>query len=181
MRKQCWLIASLFAVACAGGTAPPRSTPASAGSRAAERERVGPPSEYAAARASTDGERQARLERRFARSPALAVLNGRASYYGDALAGHATASGEPYDPRAFTAAARHLPFGTVLRVVRMPHGPAVYVRVNDRGPFGSRGRILDVSHAAAEKLGMLRAGVVRVRAEVVHYGRRRRRAARHHH
>jgi len=73
-----------------------------------------------------------------------------------------------------------LPFGTVLRVTRTDNGQSVYVRVTDRGPYGPRGRILDLSRAAAERLGMLRAGVVKVKAEVVEYGvarkaRRRRR------
>ena len=86
------------------------------------------------------------------------------------LAGRATASGTPYEPRAFTAAHRKLPFGSVLRVKRQDNGQVVYVRVNDRGPYGGRGRILDLSRAAAEQLDMLRAGVVKVRVEVVDYG-----------
>jgi rare lipoprotein A len=65
----------------------------------------------------------------------------------------ATASGTPYDPRAFSAASRTLPFGTVLRVQRPDTGAAVIVRVNDRGPFRA-GRIIDLSHAAAREIGM---------------------------
>jgi rare lipoprotein A len=72
-----------------------------------------------------------------------------------------------------------LPFGTVLRVTRVPGGPSVYVRVTDRGPYGPRGRILDLSRASAERLGMMRAGVAKLKVEVVEYGppkpRRRRR------
>lgn len=92
---------------------------------------------------------------------------GEASYYSDSLAGRSTASGEPYDPTRFTAAHRKLPFGTVLRVVRVDDGRSVYVKVNDRGPFGKRNRILDLSRSAAETLGMMRAGVTQIRLEVV--------------
>jgi rare lipoprotein A len=97
------------------------------------------------------------------------VQHGRASYYGDSLAGHKTASGERYDPRAFTAAHRSLAFGTVIRVIRADTGAFVLVRVTDRGPF-VRGRILDLSRAAAAKIRMLRSGVVDVKLEVVRYG-----------
>lgn len=110
------------------------------------------------------------LAMRFQSSPALATLQGEASYYGDGLAGHKTASGEPYRPSAFTAAHRKLPLGTVLRISRTDGSHTVYVRVNDRGPYGSKRRILDLSRAAAEELGMLRAGIAQVRAEVVAYG-----------
>lgn len=110
---------------------------------------------------------QRELEQRFARERALATLLGEASYYSDALAGRRTASGEPYDPRRFTAAHRSLPFGTVLRVRRKDTGKIVYVRVNDRGPFGKRRRILDLSKAAAEHLDMLRRGIADVRIEIV--------------
>ena len=114
-----------------------------------------------------------RLATQFQSAAPLATLEGEASYYGDSLAGHATASGEPYLSRAFTAAHRHLPLGTILRVTRRDGTRSVYVRVNDRGPYGSSRRILDLSRAAAEQLGMLRAGVLEVRAEVVVYGKKR--------
>ncbi|HEX2735011.1 MAG TPA: septal ring lytic transglycosylase RlpA family protein [Polyangiaceae bacterium] len=95
------------------------------------------------------------------------VLKGKATYYGDSLAGHKTANGDVYDPGAFTAAHRTLPFNTVVRVVRLDTQRYVYVRINDRGPFGSADRIIDLSRIAAERLGMLRAGVVKVRVEVL--------------
>ena len=99
------------------------------------------------------------------------VLEGRASYYSDALAGRSTASGEPYDPSQLTAASRDLPFGTRVRVTRLSGAGeamgSVVVRVNDRGPFGDRSRILDLSRAAAERLDMIRAGVITIRAEVL--------------
>ena len=73
-----------------------------------------------------------------------------------------TANGERYNRRALTAAHRDMPFGTRVVVTRLDDGRAVTVRINDRGPF-VRGRIIDLSHAAAKKLGMLRLGVVKVR------------------
>ncbi len=110
---------------------------------------------------------------RFQAAPALSTLEGEASYYSDRLSGHKTASGEPYRPRALTAAHRSLPLGTVLRVTRRDGKRSVIVRINDRGPFGSSNRILDLSRAAFERLGTLRAGVLEVRAEVVAYGQKR--------
>ena len=110
------------------------------------------------------------LRARYSGWPAVEVHHGKAVYYSDALAGRSTASGERYDPRAFTAASRSLPFGTVLRVVRHSDGRDVYVRVNDRGPFGDDARIVDLSGAAADTLDMRRAGVVDVTVEVVALG-----------
>jgi rare lipoprotein A len=110
------------------------------------------------------------LAQRYGRARALAVLQGSGSYYADKFAGRPTASGAPYEPNGFTAAHRTLPFGTVLRVTRLGGGQQVYVRVTDRGPYGPRGRILDLSRAAAAQLGMLRAGVAKLQVEVVEYG-----------
>jgi len=81
-----------------------------------------------------------------------------ASHYG-AESGSRTANGEPFDGTSMTAAHRTLPFGTKLRVTYQ--GRTVVVRINDRGPY-VRGRSLDLSTAAARKLGMLKAGVARV-------------------
>lgn len=95
--------------------------------------------------------------------PAKAYLEeGLASYYGPGLAGRPTASGEKFNPKAFTAAHRKLPFGACLRVVNMENGRSVEVRVNDRGPF-VQGRVVDVSTAAAKQLGMTEKGLARVR------------------
>lgn len=99
------------------------------------------------------------------------VQRGRVSYYHDSLAGNCTASGESYDPEAHTAASRTLPLGTIVRVVRLDNGQSVMVRINDRGPQRKR-RILDLSRGAAESLDMIEKGVVRVRVEVLRYGRR---------
>jgi rare lipoprotein A len=110
---------------------------------------------------------EAPLRARYANAAALQVQRGKATYYSDALAGRSTASGEPYDPRAFTAAHRKLPFGSVVRVTVEATGANVYVRINDRGPFAGHGRIIDVSRAAAEELGLIRPGVLDVRVEVL--------------
>jgi len=97
------------------------------------------------------------------------VQQGLATFYHDSLAGNSTASGEPYDPEQLSAAHRTLPFGTRLRVTRTDVAPPVVscVTVNDRGPFGGRGRILDVSRRAAERLKMISRGVVPVRIDVL--------------
>jgi rare lipoprotein A len=108
---------------------------------------------------------------RFSAARPVVVLAGKASYYHDSLAGNHTANGEIYDPGRLTAASRDLPFGSVVRVIRLDTGAHVIVRVNDRGPFGNRKRILDLSRAAARELGMLSRGVVDVRAEVLELGK----------
>src|SRR3546814_11685826 len=84
-----------------------------------------------------------------------------ASYYGDELAGNRTASGERFDPDELTAAHRTLAFGSRVRVTNLANGKSVIVRINDRGPF-SRGRVIDVSDAAAREIDMRRSGVARV-------------------
>lgn len=114
-----------------------------------------------------------KLAERFGKTRALSVQQGSASYYGDSFAGRPTASGSAYEPSGFTAAHRTLPFGTVLRVTRRDGGQTVYVTVTDRGPYGPRGRIVDLSRAAAERLSMLRAGVVKIKLEVVELGPRK--------
>lgn len=91
---------------------------------------------------------------------------GLATYYADSLAGNKTASGERYDPSALTAAHRTLPFGTVVDVARND-GRSVRVRINDRGPFAGKKRVIDLSRKAAEEIGMIRDGVVSVTITVV--------------
>src|SRR5581483_2190751 len=82
---------------------------------------------------------------------------GRASWYGRQHQRRPTASGEPYDMRALTCAHRTLPLGTRVLVTNLDNGRSVELRVNDRGPFVD-GRILDLSYAAAERLGAVGAG-----------------------
>lgn len=94
---------------------------------------------------------------------------GRASWYGSEQ-GRRTASGEHFDAGDLTAAHRHLPFGTIVRVTNRENGRSVEVRINDRGPWCGGGRIIDVSSAAADILHMKRAGVVPVKIEVLRLG-----------
>ena len=90
---------------------------------------------------------------------------GLASYYGREHDGRRTASGEIFDMNEMTAAHRTLPFGTRVRVTDLANGRQVTVRINDRGPF-RRGRIVDLSYAAARKLGIVGRGVAKVRVAV---------------
>jgi rare lipoprotein A len=82
------------------------------------------------------------------------ILSGLASYYGKEFHGKKTASGEPFDMEALTAAHRTLPFNTTVKVTNTRNGKSVRVRINDRGPFIA-GRIIDLSYAAAKTIGLL--------------------------
>ena len=101
---------------------------------------------------------QTRTARRKGASYALA------SFYGEDTE---TASGEKFNPNELTAAHPTLSFGTRLRVTNVTNGRSVIVRVNDRGPF-VRGRAVDVSSSAAERIGMVEQGVVKVKLDVIH-------------
>ncbi len=103
-----------------------------------------------AAAASTDGD------------PML----GQAVYYGAELAGNATASGEIFDPSLLTAAHRTLPLGSNVQVTNLANGLQTVVRINDRGPF-TAGSIIDLSTAAAQRIGLLPRGSGQVRLERV--------------
>jgi rare lipoprotein A len=83
------------------------------------------------------------------------ITGGTASWYGAELAGHRTASGERFNPAELTAAHRTLPLGSQVRVTYRGH--SVVVRINDRGPFAGH-RVIDLSRAAAEEIGLRRAG-----------------------
>lgn len=91
---------------------------------------------------------------------------GEASWYGPDFHGKTTASGERYNMLLRTAAHPTLPFQTLVRVTNLGNGRTTVVRINDRGPF-LKGRILDLSYAAARALGANRPGVIRVRLEVI--------------
>lgn len=91
---------------------------------------------------------------------------GVASWYGSNFHGRRTSSGEVFDANALTAAHPTLPFGTVVRVTSLSNGASVDVRINDRGPH-TRGRIIDLSKAAAAELGLISQGVGTVRLEIV--------------
>jgi rare lipoprotein A len=91
---------------------------------------------------------------------------GQASWYGEKFNNSRTASGEKFNMNKLTAAHPTLPFNTVVRVENLKNGRTVKVRINDRGPF-IKGRIIDLSREAAEKLDMIREGVVPVRIEIL--------------
>lgn len=87
---------------------------------------------------------------------------GYASFYSDSYNGKKTANGETYHSSDLTAAHRKLPFGTRVKVTNLANGKTVKVKINDRGPF-VRGRIIDLTRAAASKLDMVNDGVAKVK------------------
>jgi rare lipoprotein A len=89
------------------------------------------------------------------------IERGQASWYGEPFHGRRTASGEIFNMNALTAAHKTLPFGTRVRVRNLATGQDVLVRINDRGPH-VRGRIIDLSRAAAAQVGLLRSGTASV-------------------
>jgi rare lipoprotein A len=91
---------------------------------------------------------------------------GVASYYGAKHHGKRTASGEAFNQHSLTAAHRQLPFGTRVKVTNLKNDKSCVVRINDRGPH-TRGRLIDVSREAAERLGMLGSGTARVRIQAL--------------
>ena len=88
------------------------------------------------------------------------TLHGVASWYGEEFAGRTTANGEIFDPTLFTAAHRSFPFGTILDITNPKTTQTVRVRVNDRGPYIGN-RVIDLSYAAAQKIGLIEPGFVR--------------------
>ncbi len=97
------------------------------------------------------------------------VQEGVASYYADEFHGRTTSNGETFDMNQLTAAHQTLPFGTIVKVTNKQNGKSVTVRINDRGPF-LKDRIIDLSRAAAEKLGMIGPGTAEVRLEILQIG-----------
>lgn len=97
------------------------------------------------------------------------VLSGRASWYGTKHHGRRTACGEPFDMNAFTAAHKTLPFHTIVRVTDPDTLKEVVVRINDRGPY-SKGRVIDLSRAAATDLDMISRGTAPVTLKVLDWG-----------
>ena len=102
--------------------------------------------------------------------PAGTQLRGVASWYGQEFAGRTTANGEIFDPGLMTAAHRTFPFGTVLEVRNVKTKQSVRVRVNDRGPFVGK-RIIDLSYAAAQQIGLIEPGIGDVELKVLTVGR----------
>jgi rare lipoprotein A len=93
--------------------------------------------------------------------------SGIASWYGHQFNGRKTANGERFDMNAMTAAHKSLPLNCHLRVTNKNNGESVIVKVNDRGPYVSN-RIIDLSYAAAQKLGFVGQGTAQVTIEVIH-------------
>ena len=94
------------------------------------------------------------------------TFTGKASYYGQKFHGRKCASGQVFDMNKLTCAHKTLPFGTMLRVTNLKNGKSTLVEVTDRGPY-AKGRIIDLSQAAAEELDMIAAGVTNVEISVV--------------
>jgi rare lipoprotein A (peptidoglycan hydrolase) len=108
----------------------------------------------------------ARAEQQVKQAKPLRVWSGVASWYGPQFQGHQTASGQPYDMFAPTAAHPSLPFGSLVRVVNVRTGHSQLVRINDRGPFVDD-REMDLSYLAASRLGLVDRGVSKVRFELL--------------
>jgi rare lipoprotein A len=100
------------------------------------------------------------------RSARRSSIEGIASFYGPGFEGRRTASGEIFDADELTGAHRSLPFGTRVRVTNLQNKKRVVVKITDRGPF-VRGRVIDLSHRAAEELGFASLGTVPVRLDVL--------------
>lgn len=92
--------------------------------------------------------------------------SGVASYYAAKFHGRRTASGEIFNKNALTAAHKTLPFGTKVKVTCLKNGQSVVVRINDRGPH-VRGRVIDLTYAAAKKINLVKYGTARVKLEVL--------------
>jgi rare lipoprotein A len=101
-------------------------------------------------------------------------IHGLASWYGGVFNGRKTASGEVYDMNAMTACHPSLPFGSIVRVVNVHNHHSVVVRITDRGDLVEEGRIIDLSYAAAQKLGMTWNGLAHVDLQVLSLGRQQR-------
>ncbi len=91
---------------------------------------------------------------------------GKATFYGKAVQGHYTASGEIFDLNNYTAAHKTLPFGSIVRVTNLANGKSIEVRITDRGPYGP-GRIIDLTEAAFSDIAWLGTGVIHVQMEVL--------------
>ena len=100
-------------------------------------------------------------------APVQTTQVGLASWYGQPHQGRTTASGERFSRRQLTAAHRSLPLGTKVRVTNLRTKQQVVVKINDRGPYGAGTRIIDLSEAAAKRIGLLERGTERVEVAVV--------------
>ncbi len=104
---------------------------------------------------------------RISQDTASIFQSGVASFYANKFNGRRTANGEIFSNSKMTAAHKTLKFGTIVRVTNRRNGREVTVRINDRGPW-IKGRVIDLSHAAAREIGMVKRGTARVDIELVH-------------
>ncbi|MGF1696029.1 septal ring lytic transglycosylase RlpA family protein [Vibrio lamellibrachiae] len=93
-------------------------------------------------------------------------LVGQASWYGNKYHGKLTASGERYNMRAYTAAHKTLPFGTIVKVTNTANGKSVDVKINDRGPF-VKGRVIDLSQKSFGQIGNIKKGLAPIKIEII--------------
>jgi rare lipoprotein A len=156
-----WLLAGISCVAMAGMlcTLPARTVQADAGVP-----RPSATSPTVVANATPQMTQPAAVQK-----PRFKLLKGIASWYGDQFDGRKTASGETFNMDEMTACHPTLPFGSEVRVVNLRNHKWVIVRITDRAEL-VKGRVIDLSHAAAEKLNMTKAGVARVSIEVLSVG-----------
>ncbi len=101
---------------------------------------------------------------------AMSAQEGLASYYSNDFQGRKTSDGEIFDNSKLTAAHRTYPFGTIVKVTNLTTNAEVEVRINDRGPVKQE-RVIDLSFAAAKAIGIDRAGLGKVRLDVVKWGK----------
>ena len=102
-----------------------------------------------------------------AKTAATGPETGLAIYYSDKLVGRPLPSGEKYDNKALSAAHRTLPFGTMVKVTNLKNNKSTVVKINDRGPHGSKTLLIDLSRRAAEEIDMIKDGKTKVTIEVV--------------
>lgn len=114
----------------------------------------------------TAGQSQAQFKKTPAPQASAAAFRqvGVASWYGPGFHGKRTASGERFDQNDLTAAHRKLPLGSEVKVTNLENGRSIVVEINDRGPY-IKGRVIDLSKAAARRLGLVEHGVGKVRIE----------------
>jgi rare lipoprotein A len=112
------------------------------------------------------GQPQERKIAQLSLGPIRLQMTGVASWYGPGFHGRRSANGEVYNQNSMTAAHRSLPFGTNVQVTNLNNGRSVIVRITDRGPF-VRGRVIDLSAAAARVLGVMQSGVAPVQLNVL--------------
>lgn len=154
------VLGTAFLAACAQSTAVRNSGFASHDRQASQHERT---ASFVATRRVASARKHTPFARGHHAAPTQIASQGIASFYTE---GQQTASGEKFDTHDLTAAHPTLPFGTRLRVTNMATGRSVTVRVNDRGPYVP-GRIVDVSHSAANALGMVESGTAKVKLDVI--------------